>query len=442
MAGNYFHDPRPFYGLNHHNLISMDELFYGKRDPWYMHQMPYGHYEDQQRSRSVDHRRPEQYIQSHDQYREYRRPDFRDDTYTNFQHEMQHPGKGNQKGGNNHGGNNHSGNNHGGNNHGGGNHGGNNHGGGNHGGNQKKQQKRDSDDEYDDFSSNQKSGNKNKGGHDNNHNHGNKGNSGHGHNQNTNAWSDNRGFHGGHKHHHRRSLSLTQTVLKKLGLRDDSSSDSSDDERYGFKKVNKGHSGGGGHGKSDHKPYTVRFDDQSYGHGHGSNQKHKGVHGLGEDHDSHGSHGKKGGNNHGGNNHGGNNHGGNHGGNNHGGQPQGILKKPKNNNDGYSSDEENRGHKNKGGNQHHGGSESGKKGHGQSGGKLGRSQSMDFRVNLCCENCERKVKKSLKYMDDVDQVLCDQWNNRVVVVGNAKPESVLKKLRKVKKDTHLWQHHK
>jgi len=26
MAGNYFHDPRPFYGLNQHNLISMDEV--------------------------------------------------------------------------------------------------------------------------------------------------------------------------------------------------------------------------------------------------------------------------------------------------------------------------------------------------------------------------------------------------------------------------------
>lgn len=45
-------------------------------------------------------------------------------------------------------------------------------------------------------------------------------------------------------------------------------------------------------------------------------------------------------------------------------------------------------------------------------------------------------------LPDVDHVLCDQWNNRVVVVGNAKPESVLKKLRKVKKDTHLWQQHK
>lgn len=52
------------------------------------------------------------------------------------------------------------------------------------------------------------------------------------------------------------------------------------------------------------------------------------------------------------------------------------------------------------------------------------------------------MKKSLRDMHDVDQVLCDQWNGRVMVTGNAKPESVLKKLRKVKKDTQLWQHHK
>lgn len=336
-----------------------------------MQQVPQGHYEDPYRSRSMDHRRPEQFIQSQDQYREYRRPDFRDDTFTNFQQEMQNSaGKGNQKnaslgnnhGGNNHGGNNHGGNNHGGNNHGGNSHGGNNHAGNNHGGNnhgggsQKKQQKYDSDEEYDDFTSNQRSGNKSKGGHDsNNHSHGNKGINGHGLNQNTRGWSDNTGFHGGHKSHHRRSLSLTQILLKKLGLRDDSSSDSSDDERYGSKLKSKGH-GHGGHGKADQKPYTVRFDDQSYGHG--STQKHKGVHDLGEDHHSNslGFHGKKGGN------------GGGHGGG-HGGQLQGILKKSKNN-EGYSSEEENRGQKHKGGNnQQHGGSESGKKG-GQPTGKV------------------------------------------------------------------------
>jgi hypothetical protein len=31
MAGNYFHDPRPFYGLGHTNLVPLDEV----RDPKY-----------------------------------------------------------------------------------------------------------------------------------------------------------------------------------------------------------------------------------------------------------------------------------------------------------------------------------------------------------------------------------------------------------------------
>jgi copper chaperone CopZ len=165
--------------------------------------------------------------------------------------------------------------------------------------------------------------------------------------------------------------------------------------------------------KSDHKPYTVRFDDQFYNHSNkASHQK------LGEDH---GSHGKKGG-----------------GG---GGQPQGILKTSKNKHgdDGYSSDEENRGNqKNKGGNnnQQHGNS-----GNNKQGKQLGRSQSMDFRVNLCCDNCERKVKKALRKLD-VDQVLCDQYNNKVMVTGNAKPESILKKLKSVKRDTLMWHSHK
>lgn len=42
----------------------------------------------------------------------------------------------------------------------------------------------------------------------------------------------------------------------------------------------------------------------------------------------------------------------------------------------------------------------------------------------------------------VDQVLCDQYNNKVMVTGNAKPESVLKKLKSVKRDTLMWHSHK
>lgn len=33
MAGNYFHDPRPFYGLGHTNLVPLDEVRDPKYDP-------------------------------------------------------------------------------------------------------------------------------------------------------------------------------------------------------------------------------------------------------------------------------------------------------------------------------------------------------------------------------------------------------------------------
>jgi hypothetical protein len=39
----------------------------------------------------------------------------------------------------------------------------------------------------------------------------------------------------------------------------------------------------------------------------------------------------------------------------------------------------------------------------------------------------------------VENVLCDQWNRKVIVYGNVKPENVLKRVRKVKKASELWQ---
>lgn len=391
MAGNYFYDPRPFYGMNNYNLVPLDEVFYG-RDPWFMQQQrPYGYYEDPRpRSRSVEHRRPGEYIHSADQFREYRRPDMRDDTYTNYHQgydNRQQNGRGNEMHGNkgqknsNGGGKN-----------------------GNHDNNSmhhKKNQHHGSDDEDSDG----QSGKKNK----DNHNH----------NAKTVTWSDNQGFHGnrGHGHHRRhKSPSLKDVVLRKLGLKDDRSDS---DEDYGIRKKSSS-KGGHGHHKGGHKgellrPYTVNFGDQFHG---GGFQKQYHL----EDSNSHG---KKGGGV---------------------GQVQGILKKSKND-DGRGSDDENHGHKNqgggKGGNHHDGGHDSGKK-NGQSNQQkqFGRSQSMDFRVRLCCDNCERKVRHALRNVDDIDHVMCDQYNNRVMVVGNAKLEHVLKRLRKVKKETQLWQAYK
>lgn len=46
------------------------------------------------------------------------------------------------------------------------------------------------------------------------------------------------------------------------------------------------------------------------------------------------------------------------------------------------------------------------------------------------------------FVAGVESVLCDQWNKKVIVYGNLKAENVLKRVRRVKKASELWQHAK
>jgi copper chaperone CopZ len=62
---------------------------------------------------------------------------------------------------------------------------------------------------------------------------------------------------------------------------------------------------------------------------------------------------------------------------------------------------------------------------------------IEIDVYLCCENCIRKIQKALHEMDGVDSVNCDPVARKVIVRGDAKPESVLKKVQKVRKDAKL-----
>ncbi|CAM6014717.1 unnamed protein product [Sphagnum balticum] len=62
---------------------------------------------------------------------------------------------------------------------------------------------------------------------------------------------------------------------------------------------------------------------------------------------------------------------------------------------------------------------------------------IEMDVILCCENCVRKVRKALEQMDGVVSVNCDPMARKVIVTGDAKPESVLKKVQKVRKDAKL-----
>ena len=67
------------------------------------------------------------------------------------------------------------------------------------------------------------------------------------------------------------------------------------------------------------------------------------------------------------------------------------------------------------------------------------TKSVELKVPICCDNCERKVTACLEYVDGVESVLCDQWQKKVIVYGNVKPDVVLKRVRRVKKASELWQ---
>jgi copper chaperone CopZ len=64
-------------------------------------------------------------------------------------------------------------------------------------------------------------------------------------------------------------------------------------------------------------------------------------------------------------------------------------------------------------------------------------QTIEVRVNLCCDNCVSKVRRKFEDVEGVEKVDCCQWTKRVIVRGTVKPEVVLKKVRKVKKDADL-----
>lgn len=68
-----------------------------------------------------------------------------------------------------------------------------------------------------------------------------------------------------------------------------------------------------------------------------------------------------------------------------------------------------------------------------------QTKSVELKVPICCDNCERKVAACLEYIDGVESVLCDPWQKKVIVYGNVKPDLVLKRVKQVKKGAELWQ---
>ncbi|XP_047318462.1 heavy metal-associated isoprenylated plant protein 26-like [Impatiens glandulifera] len=66
-------------------------------------------------------------------------------------------------------------------------------------------------------------------------------------------------------------------------------------------------------------------------------------------------------------------------------------------------------------------------------------QTVEIKVKMDCEGCERKVRKSVESMKGVTQVEVDRKLHKVTVIGYVAPEKVLDRLRhRTGKMAELW----
>ncbi|KAG6505324.1 heavy metal-associated isoprenylated plant protein 36-like isoform X2 [Zingiber officinale] len=69
-------------------------------------------------------------------------------------------------------------------------------------------------------------------------------------------------------------------------------------------------------------------------------------------------------------------------------------------------------------------------------------ETFALKVSIHCEGCKREVKKSLQHIDGVYKIFIDSQQHKVVVTGNVKAETLVKKLTKTGKHAELWPEHK
>lgn len=65
-------------------------------------------------------------------------------------------------------------------------------------------------------------------------------------------------------------------------------------------------------------------------------------------------------------------------------------------------------------------------------------QTCALKVNIHCDGCKRKVKKTLQKIDGVYTVSIDSEQGKVTVSGNVDPATLLKKLAKGGKNAEIW----
>ncbi|KAH7675017.1 Copper chaperone domain-containing protein [Dioscorea alata] len=59
-----------------------------------------------------------------------------------------------------------------------------------------------------------------------------------------------------------------------------------------------------------------------------------------------------------------------------------------------------------------------------------REVTMELKVYMHCQACEKSVLKALNKFKGVDTVMIDRDRNKATVIGQIEPEKVLKKLRR------------
>ncbi|KEH36770.1 heavy metal-associated isoprenylated plant protein 33 [Medicago truncatula] len=65
-------------------------------------------------------------------------------------------------------------------------------------------------------------------------------------------------------------------------------------------------------------------------------------------------------------------------------------------------------------------------------------QKCVLKVNMHCDGCKKKVKKTLQKIDGVYTIEIDIEQGKVIVAGNIDPDVLIKKLAKSKKHAELW----
>lgn len=63
---------------------------------------------------------------------------------------------------------------------------------------------------------------------------------------------------------------------------------------------------------------------------------------------------------------------------------------------------------------------------------------LELKVPMCCDKCQEKVMEALEECDGVEDVICDQYNQRVTVTGFVDPMKALRKVKKVKKKSEFF----